>query len=239
MSDHSAVALAGADTLLILYGVIGILCYFWWSKYTPTVLFIPLAVLFAVAACAFVLEATSSIEQNVATIIAWCVVVVLLCVYFCFRLLFYTVCGVLLTLCLVPDTPQLSLLSFRYTSRVHGAGYILLSALIPTVLGAVAVALGHRFLRQTYVREFLVYAWSSQAVVLIGYIVYHGLATDRVPKIVTSPPEATQWAWILAIALCASARVLAVWWASRRQWCCNHAAQRLEIATDAVEDTWT
>lgn len=235
MSEPTA-ELAGAETLLILYMVLGILCYFWWSKYTPSVLFVPLSVVFVVAACAFVLESTSSIEQNTATIIAWCVVGILLVVYWCLRLLFYTISGVLLTLCLVPDTRELSVLSFRYTSREHGAGYILLSVLIPTALGAFAVLLGRRILSRRVIREFLVYAWTAQAVVLTGYIVYHGLDTDRVPKIVTSPEAATQWLWITCIVGVAAARVVAVEVAHRRNWVCKTASIQLETAFDELED---
>lgn len=236
MSSESHVQLAGAETLLILYAVLGILCYFWWSKYTPSVLFVPLAVVFVVAACAFVLESTSSVEQNTATIIAWCIVAVLVFVYWCFRLLFYTISGVLLTLCLVPDTRELSVLSFRYTSRVHGAGYILLSMLIPTVLGALAVFIGQRFLSRKVIREFLVYAWTAQAVVLSGYIVYHGLDTDRVPKIVTSPAAATQWLWITCILGVGLLRFGGVELATRKHWFCTDASHHLETHVDELED---
>lgn len=236
MSDAGATTLVWSEKLLFVYAVIGLLCYFWWSDYTPTVLFAPLSAVFVIAAVAFVLESTSSVEQETATIIAAGVVVVLLVVYFCFRLLFYTVSGVLLTLCLVPDTSQLSVLSFRYTARVHSAGYIALSILIPTLVGAAVVFVGRRFLAQKVVRETLVYLWSSQAVVLIGYVLYHGLNAKRVPKIVTSPPEATQWAWILAIAVCAALRGAAVHLAVRKHWCCTRIAAELETELDTEED---
>lgn len=235
MTDASA-TLVWSEKLLFVYAVVGLLCYFWWSDYTPTVLFTPLSAVFAVAAVAFVLESTSSIEQETATIAAVGAVAVLLVIYFCFRLLFYTVGGILLTLCLVPDASELSVFSFRYTARVNSASYIAISLLIPTVIGALAVYIGKRFVTQKVVRETLVYLWSSQAVVLTGYVLYHGLDANRVPKIVTSPPEATQWAWILAIALCAVIRAGAVFIAVRKHWCCNRIATELETELDAEED---
>ena len=235
----SGSTITGALTLLVLFLSIGCTAFLWPTIYTPTPVFLTLMILYTVGGLAYIIEISSSANVEIATVIAWVLMLVLIGIYFSTRILFYTIMCILFTICVTPETGELSFASYQYSLQNQSGFEVALSICIPIIIGFVLVFVVSRMVGITAVRELLVALISAQSVVLLGYLCRREFRTSDIKSPSISADRVIEWLWLTCVALLAITKLVYTRIVSRRpNWCrfCKRVSGQLEMQKDHDEE---